>query len=65
MPDQVTSITWHPGFAGQEGQKEEEDRLRDLAAIEVDSANLWLSGQDVYPLCLPGSIDKVHGSSIL
>jgi len=55
----VTSITWHPGFAGQEGQKEEEDRLRDLAAIEVDSANLWLSGQDVYPLCLPaGSIDQ-------
>jgi len=55
----VTSITWHPGFAGQEGQKEEDDRLRDLAAIEVDPANLWQSGQDVYPLCLPaGSIDQ-------
>merc|ERR1712168_1160552 len=55
----VTSITWQPGFGGQEGQKEEEDRLRDLAAIEVDSANLWLSGHNVYPLCLPaGSIDQ-------
>ena len=62
----MTSITWQPGFGGQEGQKEEEDRLRDLAAIEVDSANLWLSGHDVNPLCLPaGSIDQVHGSSIL
>jgi len=53
----VKSITWHPGFAGQDGQKE--DPFTDLAAIEVDSANLWhSSGQDVYPLCLTGASDQ-------
>ena len=61
MPDQVKSITWHPGYEGQDGQKE--GRFRDLAAIEVDSANLWhSSGQDVYPLCLTGSSDQVQWS---
>merc|ERR1712181_79482 len=37
----------------------EEDPFRDLAAIEVDSANLWhSSGQEVYPVCLTGSSDQ-------
>merc|ERR1712192_44936 len=44
-------------MGGQDGQKE--GRFRDLAAIEVDSANLWhSSGQDVTPLCLTGSSDQ-------
>lgn len=45
----VTRITWHPGFVGQVGKKE-------LAAIEVDSANLWHSS--VHPVCLPASTDQ-------
>jgi len=51
----VTSITWHPGFAG-EGR--EEQNMSELAAIEVDSANLWHSHQPVHPVCLPRSTDQ-------
>jgi len=48
----VKSITWHPGFAGRGREKSE------LAAIQVDSANLWNSHQHVYPVCLPGFTDQ-------
>ena len=50
MTDQVTRIS----FAGQVGEKEKEE----VAAIEVDSANLWLSS--VHPVCLPASTDQVN-----
>jgi len=44
-------------FAGQVGEKEkEEGEKEEVAAIEVDSANLWLSS--VHPVCLPASTDQ-------
>jgi len=43
-------------FVGQVGEKKEEEDVKELAAIEVDSANLWHSS--VHPLCLPASTDQ-------
>lgn len=55
MTDQVTRIS----FAGQVGEKEkEEGEKEEVAAIEVDSTNLWLSS--VHPVCLPASTDQVN-----
>jgi len=52
----VTMITFHPGFVGQ-GEKKKE-HTKELAAIDVDSANLWHSSPLVRPLCLPDFADQ-------
>jgi len=43
----VRGVTWHPGFLGQDDEKE-------LVTIEVEPGNLWDSDQ-VYPVCPPRS----------
>jgi len=55
----VTRITWYPGFAGRgDKKKEEKEHVMELAAIEVDSANLWHSSHLTHPVCLPDSTDQ-------